>query len=59
MTRKQSDIGIIVIDWLNTEHKDAIKALEEFKKDCQFDWRTLLTPFGPADGSGVWTHQRF
>ena len=66
--KKQSDIIVEkIIDWLNTdegkrEFQEAMdradKASEEFRKACQIDWRTLHIPFGPADGSGIWPHQR-
>jgi len=56
-----------IIDWLNTEEgkkeiQDAIQRANEvsakFRKAYQVDWRSLHTPYGPADGSGIWPHQR-
>ncbi len=56
-----------IVDWLNTD--EGKKALEDsmhraneadarLRKSRQIDWRTLHTPFGPVDGSGIWPHQR-
>lgn len=56
-----------IFDWLNTdEGKKAIEdslrrsseAVAQLRKSRQIDWRTLRTPFGPVDGSGIWPHQR-
>lgn len=56
-----------IVDWLNTdEGKRALKdsthradeAVAHLRKSRQIDWRRLHIPFGPADGSGIWPHQR-
>ena len=69
MSKKQKaeTLAKKIVDWLNT--KDGKKALEkameqtgkaaaELKKARQIDLHILNTPFGPADGSGLWPHQR-
>ena len=56
-----------IIGWLNTDEgkkamRDSIRqadeAIAQLKKSHQADWHTLHTPFGPADGSSLWPHQR-
>lgn len=65
--KKSDTLASKIVDWLNTEEgkkvfeesmKRADKAIAELRKARQIDWRTLHRPFGPADGSGVWPHQR-
>ncbi len=55
------------VDWLNTEDgkkafektmKQTDKTTAELRKARQVDSHILNTPFGPADGSGLWPHQR-
>lgn len=69
MSKKQKveTLAKKIVDWLNTE--DGKKAFEktmeqtnktvaELRKARQVDLDILNTPFGPADGSGLWPHQR-
>ena len=44
---------------LQKAHDQTATVCEELQKSRVVDRETLLRPFGPADGSGVWPHQKF
>ena len=43
---------------LEEAHNKTAAVVAELQKSRVVDIETLLRPFGPADGSGIWPHQK-
>ena len=43
---------------LKESHDKTARYIAELQESRIVDRETLLRPFGPADGSGIWPHQR-